>query len=85
MAMAVREVTLGGSGTRTSAVTLGGAAALPFRHFEGATGKRPVMAMEVFDVSLAEMAARACARHTASCSRIPRKWRAIASMSWAPR
>src|ERR1019366_6047900 len=28
--LAVRTVTLGGSGTRTSAVTIGGAAALPF-------------------------------------------------------
>jgi acetyl-CoA synthase len=48
-AMAVRSVTLGGSGSRTSAVTLGGAAALPFRHYEGSTGNRPVVAMEVFD------------------------------------
>jgi acetyl-CoA synthase len=47
--MAIRTVTLGGSGTRTSAVTIGGAAALPFRHFEGSTGCRPVIAMEVFD------------------------------------
>jgi len=49
MNLAVREVTLGGSGTRTSAVTLGGASALPFRHFEGNTGHRPAIAMEVFD------------------------------------
>ncbi len=47
--MSTREVTLGGYGTRTSAVKIGGAAALPFRHFEGATGNRPVIAMEVFD------------------------------------
>jgi acetyl-CoA decarbonylase/synthase complex subunit delta len=46
---AVRVVTLGGSGTRTSAVTIGGAKALPFRYFEGATGHRPAIAMEVFD------------------------------------
>ncbi|MCX6624811.1 MAG: acetyl-CoA decarbonylase/synthase complex subunit delta, partial [Acidobacteria bacterium] len=46
----VRTVTLGGCGTRTSAVTIGGAAALPFRHYEGFTGCRPVVAMEVFDV-----------------------------------
>ena len=45
----IRTVTLGGSGTRTSAVTLGGAEALPFRHFEGNIGHRPVIAMEVFD------------------------------------
>ena len=47
--MAVRTVTLGGTGTRTSAVTIGGAEALPFRHFEGDTGRRPAIAMEVFD------------------------------------
>ncbi|MHB0999145.1 MAG: acetyl-CoA decarbonylase/synthase complex subunit alpha/beta [Armatimonadota bacterium] len=48
----VRTVTLGGSGTRTSSVTLGGANALPFRHFEGSMGHRPVIAMEVFDQPL---------------------------------
>ncbi|MEN6357651.1 MAG: acetyl-CoA decarbonylase/synthase complex subunit alpha/beta [Armatimonadota bacterium] len=47
--MQVRTVTLGGSGTRTSAVTIGGASAFPFRHFEGDTGCRQVVAMEVFD------------------------------------
>jgi acetyl-CoA synthase len=47
---AIRTVTLGGSGTRTSAVTIGGAAALPFRHCEGAVGQRPALAVEVFDV-----------------------------------
>jgi len=46
---AVRTVTVGGSGTRTSAVTLGGAQALPFRHCEGNVGQRPAIAMEVFD------------------------------------
>jgi acetyl-CoA synthase len=46
---AVRALTLGGSGTRTSGVTIGGAAALPFRHFEGDTGRRAAVAMEVFD------------------------------------
>ena len=45
----IREVTLGGSGTRTSAVTIGGAKALPFRHYEGSIGYRPAIAMEVFD------------------------------------
>jgi acetyl-CoA decarbonylase/synthase complex subunit delta len=44
----IRTVTLGGSGSR-SAVTIGGAAALPFRHFEGNVGHAPVIAMEVFD------------------------------------
>ena len=47
--VAIRQVTLGGSGTRTSAVTIGGAEVLPFRHFEGTTGHRPVVAREVFD------------------------------------
>jgi len=45
----IRKVTLGGSGTRTSAVTVGGAEVLPFRHYEGNAGLRPVVAMEVFD------------------------------------
>ncbi len=45
----VRTVTLGGSGTRTSSVILGGASVLPFRHFEGSIGQTPVIAMEVFD------------------------------------
>ena len=45
----IRTVTLGGSGTRTSSVAIGGAAALPFRHFEGNTGRPQVVAMEVFD------------------------------------
>jgi len=48
----IRTVTLGGSGTRTSAVTIGGAEALPFRHFEGKTGHRTAIAMEVFDQEL---------------------------------
>ena len=51
-AQAIRTVTLGGTGTRTSAVTIGGSEALPFRHFEGKTGHRPVIAMEVFDQEL---------------------------------
>jgi acetyl-CoA decarbonylase/synthase complex subunit delta len=46
---AIHLVTLGGSGTRTSAVTIGGAEVLPFRHFEGKTGSRAAIAMEVFD------------------------------------
>ena len=47
--LAVRTVTLGGTGTRTSAVTIGGAEVLPFRHFEGNVGRKPVVAMEVLD------------------------------------
>jgi acetyl-CoA synthase len=46
---AIRTVTLGGTGTRTSAVTIGGAEVLPFRHFEGNVGRKPVVAMEVLD------------------------------------
>ncbi|MEN6604950.1 MAG: acetyl-CoA decarbonylase/synthase complex subunit delta [Bryobacteraceae bacterium] len=45
----VRTVTLGGEGTRTSKLEIGGAAALPFRHFEGDVGRAPAIAMEVFD------------------------------------
>ncbi|MGA2506867.1 MAG: acetyl-CoA decarbonylase/synthase complex subunit alpha/beta, partial [Chitinispirillaceae bacterium] len=45
------SVTLGGSGTRTSSVTIGGAKTLPFRHMEGLpVGNAPAVAMEVFDV-----------------------------------
>ncbi len=43
----IREVTLGmGSNT----VTIGGAGALPFHAFDGDVGRRPVIAMEVYDV-----------------------------------
>ncbi|MGB8886398.1 MAG: acetyl-CoA decarbonylase/synthase complex subunit alpha/beta [Candidatus Korobacteraceae bacterium] len=45
----VRTITLGGSGTRTSSVVLGGADVLPFRHYEGNVGHKPVVAMEVLD------------------------------------
>jgi acetyl-CoA decarbonylase/synthase complex subunit delta len=51
-AQVIRTVTLGGSGTRTSAVTIGGAEALPFLHCEGKTGHRAAIAMEVFDQEL---------------------------------
>jgi acetyl-CoA synthase len=47
--VAVRTVTLGGSGTRTSSVVLGGSEVLPFRHYEGNVGHKPVIAMEVLD------------------------------------
>ena len=36
-------------GTRTSTVTIGGATALNFHHFEGKMPYSPVIAMEVFD------------------------------------
>jgi acetyl-CoA synthase len=45
----IRTVTLGGTGTRTSKLEIGGAAALPFRHFEGDVGRAPAVALEVFD------------------------------------
>jgi acetyl-CoA decarbonylase/synthase complex subunit delta len=54
---AVREVTLGssyGTGTRTSTVTVGGEAALPFLSFEGAAPHRPALAIEVHDVRPAD-------------------------------
>ncbi len=50
---AVSTVTLGATaeqgGTRTSTVTVGGEATLPFLNFEQETPNRPVIAMEVFD------------------------------------
>jgi acetyl-CoA decarbonylase/synthase complex subunit delta len=49
----VREVTLGATkeqgGTRTHTVTIGGEAALPFLHHEGALPHRPALAIEVRD------------------------------------
>lgn len=49
----INEVTIGATkaegGTRTSVVTVGGAAALPFIHFEGPTPRAPVVAMEIWD------------------------------------
>jgi len=51
---AINTVTLGAGpdegGTRSSLVTVGGATALPFYHFEGELPHRPVVAMEVWDV-----------------------------------
>jgi acetyl-CoA decarbonylase/synthase complex subunit delta len=51
----VNAVTLGATsdngGTRTSTVALGGAATLPFLHFEGRIPNRPVVAMEVLDAA----------------------------------
>jgi len=49
----VREITIGATkdqgGTRAKAVTIGGDAALPFMHFEGAIPYPPVVAIEVQD------------------------------------
>ncbi|MFQ3549468.1 MAG: acetyl-CoA decarbonylase/synthase complex subunit alpha/beta [Armatimonadota bacterium] len=49
-AISIKQVTLGGSGTRTSEVVIGGANVLPFHHFEGDTGYRQAIAVEVLDV-----------------------------------
>jgi acetyl-CoA synthase len=45
----VGTVTLGGSGTRTSSLSIGGERILPFRYMEGNAGNPPAVAMEVFD------------------------------------
>ena len=49
----VREVTLGATaaegGTRAKTLTIGGAATLPFLHFDGAIPHRPAVAIEVRD------------------------------------
>jgi len=49
----IRTVKIGATssdgGTRTSTVTLGGASALHFHHFEGTMPHPPVIAMEIFD------------------------------------
>jgi len=51
----VNEVTIGATkeqgGTRTSTVTVGGAKTLPFHHFEGAVGRKPVIAAHILSVS----------------------------------
>lgn len=51
----INVVTLGATrdegGTRTTKVTVGGAASLSFHHFEGAMPHPPVIAMEVWDVA----------------------------------
>jgi CO dehydrogenase/CO-methylating acetyl-CoA synthase complex beta subunit/CO dehydrogenase/acetyl-CoA synthase delta subunit len=44
----IRTVTLG-SRPQGAQIPVGGARVLPFRHFEGHVGHRPVLAMEVFD------------------------------------
>jgi acetyl-CoA decarbonylase/synthase complex subunit delta len=45
----ILPVTLGGSGTRTSKLVIGGETILPFRYMEGEAGSAPAIAMEVFD------------------------------------
>ena len=49
----VREITLGATkeqgGTRAKTVTIGGEAALPFMHFEGAIPHKPALAVEIQD------------------------------------
>jgi acetyl-CoA decarbonylase/synthase complex subunit delta len=50
----INAVTIGATsaegGTRTSVVTVGGEATMPFLHFEGEMPNRPVIAMEVLDM-----------------------------------
>ena len=50
----IHEVTIGAAtadgGTRTSIVTVGGASAVPFMKFEGARARRPIVAMEIWDI-----------------------------------
>lgn len=51
----INTVTVGATpeegGTRTRTVTVGGSATLPFLHFEGKIPHRPVIAMEVLDIT----------------------------------
>jgi len=51
--LSVRRVKLGATrkegGTRGSILEVGGASVMPFHHFEGDAGRRPLVAMEVFD------------------------------------
>ncbi len=42
-------VTIGGSGTRTGSLVIGGEGILPFRYMEGSAGNPVAVAMEVFD------------------------------------
>jgi acetyl-CoA synthase len=48
-ASAVVPVTIGGNGTRTSSLVIGGETILPFRYMEGPAGNPTAIAMEVFD------------------------------------
>jgi acetyl-CoA decarbonylase/synthase complex subunit delta len=58
---AINSLTIGATaangGTRTSAVTVGGANGLPFMNYEGQTPHRPVVAMEIWDRAPDEWAA----------------------------
>lgn len=51
--LSVRRVRLGATrkegGTRGAVLEIGGASTMPFHHFEGEAGNRPLVAMEVFD------------------------------------
>ena len=65
---AINEVTIGATkadgGTRTSVVTVGGASALPFMHFEGGTPRAPARSVRspgrLLDIAMS-VAARAAA------------------------
>ena len=49
----IREITIGATkeegGTRSSKVVIGGSGALPYLDFEGSTGRKPALFMEVLD------------------------------------
>jgi len=51
----INEVTIGPTkedgGTRSCTITIGGATALPYLHFEGKIPHRPVVAMEIWDTA----------------------------------
>ncbi len=53
-ANSINVVTIGAikeeGGTRSHTVSIGGAAALPFLHFEGSIPYKPVVAMEILDI-----------------------------------
>jgi acetyl-CoA decarbonylase/synthase complex subunit delta len=47
---AINTVTIGGTGTRSSKVTVGGESTLPYLLDEGEMPNKPVIAMEIFDI-----------------------------------
>jgi len=74
---AVISVTIGATkqegGTRERTITLGGAATIPFMKFEGHTGNRPVIAMDVLDTEPADWPA-ALREALGDCTRDPAAW-----------
>jgi acetyl-CoA decarbonylase/synthase complex subunit delta len=80
----VREITLGASGadggTRTSTVTVGGEAALPFLGFEGSLPHAPVIAAEVADAYPDDWSP-ALLQVLGDTARDPAAW-AVAAVDW---